>query len=144
MMEYAWQGFYESEHRARPAGDVCGWIYITIVEEFHVVPRCLRRLPSSPAQAVIRYRRPSGHSYHTQVEHSRAIAFASAAGRGSAGEDGAESLCHTNEQSVNKCVLEGTLEKIIKKTHLKKCKLYGMNPCLLHAPANLRGRKITK
>ena len=38
------------------------------------MPCCLRRLLSSPVEAVIRYRQPSGCSYHIQVEHRRAIA----------------------------------------------------------------------
>lgn len=32
------------------------------------VPRCLRRLVSSPVEVVIRYRQPSGHGSHMQVD----------------------------------------------------------------------------
>lgn len=51
-----------------------------------MVPCCLRRLLSSPVEAVIRYCQPSGHSYHIQVEHNLAIAFPYAVGRERTGE----------------------------------------------------------
>lgn len=90
-----------------------------------MVPCCLRCLLSSPVEAVIRYCQPSGRSYRIQVERSQAIAFPYAVGWERTGElpetaDGAESLCHTNEQSVNKCALQGTWKK--EKKHLKKIK----------------------
>lgn len=65
---------------------VCGSICITIVQEFHVVPCCLHRLLCSPVEAVIRYRQPPGHSYHTQVENRRDAAFPYAAGWEGTGE----------------------------------------------------------